>query len=135
MSGSILPSRVSTTFTLVKTSVWADGSAFDCAEMHGFKQKKASTNTRIFQPREQAEKTVGEAYDRADSPVNQFQQPVFSERMREWHLCPVWTIPARSHPNPWECPFRVSRAEIQTAHGVRRQVSYQNSAVDLRRFE
>jgi hypothetical protein len=48
--------------------------------MHGFKQRKASTNTRIFQPREQAEKTIGEAYDRAEAQStnfsSQFQQPV-----------------------------------------------------------
>src|SRR6266852_3703260 len=59
MSGSILPSRVSTTFTFVKTSVCADGSACAFAQMHGFKQRKASKNARIPQPREQAEKQLG----------------------------------------------------------------------------
>src|ERR1700739_250924 len=50
MLGSILPSRVSTTLTLVKTSVSADGSAFNCAQMHWFKQKKVRKNTRIPRP-------------------------------------------------------------------------------------
>ena len=42
----------------------------------------------------------------------------FLWRMREWHFCSVRTIPARSHPNPRECPFLVSRAEISNGARV-----------------
>jgi hypothetical protein len=85
--------------------------------MHWLKQKKASKNTRIPDPLEQAEKTVGEAYDRAAAQSTNFSSP-FSLGMHEWHLCPVRTIPARSHPNPRECPFLVSRAEISNGAPV-----------------
>src|SRR5258708_17772204 len=79
MPGSILPSRVSTTFTLVKTSVCADASGFDCAQMYGFRQRKVSKNARIPQPLKQAEKTVGEAYDRAAAQSTNFSCPFSPE--------------------------------------------------------
>jgi len=59
MSGRILPSRVSTTFTLVKTTACADSSFFDRAQMHEFKQRKASTNMRIPDPANQQKKQLG----------------------------------------------------------------------------
>src|SRR5260370_39959288 len=99
MSGRIRPSRVSTIFTLVKTSVWDDGSTFDCAQMHWLKQKKASKNTRIPQPLERAEKTVGEAYDRAPTQTTNFAACVFSRRCMNRNLRSAWAIPARSHPH------------------------------------
>jgi hypothetical protein len=78
MSGRIRPSRVSTIFTFVKTSVWDDGSAFDCAQMHWLKQKKASKNTRIPQSSNEQKKQFGEAYDRAPTQSTNFAACVFS---------------------------------------------------------
>jgi hypothetical protein len=76
MSSWIRPSRVSTIFTLVKTSVWDDGSTFDCAQMHWLKQKKASKNTRIPNPSNEQKKQLGKLMTEPQ-PSQLISQPVF----------------------------------------------------------
>jgi hypothetical protein len=47
-----------------------DGSAFDCAQVHEFKLRKVSKNMRIFQSREEVEKTIGGSLWPSRSRVN-----------------------------------------------------------------
>jgi hypothetical protein len=122
MSGRILPSRVSTTFTLVKTSACADSSSFDRAQMHEFKQRKAGTNMRIPDPANQQKKQLAKLMTE-QKPSQRISRPRFRWCVREHYLSSVQTITSRSHSNPRSCLLGLTCWDL--TGGVHHQVPHE----------